>query len=85
MKGENEKKNQFNKRSKKNKTIKKMRTKLKKNNISQLEIKGWNWKQIKILQRDQEKKLKIKIIRTEVEISIYKRTTLRFCMTNVNF
>ena len=80
MKGENEKKNQFNKRSKKNKTIKKMRTKLKKNNISQLEIKGWNWKQIKILQRDQEKKLKIKIIRTEVEISIY-----RFCMTNVNF
>jgi hypothetical protein len=40
LKGENEKKNQFNKRSKKNKTIKKMRTKLKKNNISQLEIKG---------------------------------------------
>jgi hypothetical protein len=61
-----------------------MRTKLKKNYISQLEIKGWNWKQIKILQRDQEKKLKIKIIRTEVEISIYKRTTFRFCVTNVN-
>jgi hypothetical protein len=70
---------------KKIKQLKRWGLNWKKNNISQLEIKGWNWKQIKILQRDQEKKLKIKIIRTEVEISIYKRTTLRFCMTNVNF
>ena len=29
-----------------------MRIKLKKNNISQIEIEWWNWKQIEILQND---------------------------------
>jgi len=57
----------------------------KKNNISQIEIEGWNWNQIKILQRVKKKNLEIKIIRIEIEILINKRTTLKFSMANVNF
>jgi hypothetical protein len=57
----------------------------KKNNISQIEIEGWNWNQIKISQRVKKKNLEIKIIRIEIEILINKRTTLKFSMANVNF
>ena len=49
---------------------KKRRIKLEKNHISQIEIEWWNWKQIKVLQKDQEEKLKIKRIKIKVEISI---------------
>ena len=65
--------------------IKIMRTKLKKNNISQIRIERWNWKQIDILQKDQKQKLKIKRIRTEIEILINKEATLKFCTANTNF
>jgi hypothetical protein len=40
--------------------------------IWQIEMEGWNWKQIEFLQKSQETKLEIKRIRIEVEISIIK-------------
>ena len=78
MKGEIEKKNQF-KKNQKNKD------KIWKNNISQIGMEQWNWKEIEILQKLQEKKLWIKRIRIKVEILINKRTTLEFWMVNANF
>jgi len=56
-----------------------------KNNISQIGMEQWNWKEIEILQKLQEKKLWIKRIRIKVEILINKRTTLEFWMVNANF
>jgi hypothetical protein len=47
-----------------------------KNNISQIEIEWWNWKQIKALQNGQEQKFKIKTLRAKIEILITKRITL---------
>jgi len=44
LKGEIKKKNQFNKKTNKNNTIKKIKTKLEKNIISQIRIEGWNKK-----------------------------------------
>jgi hypothetical protein len=58
----NRKKNQFNKKTKKKKD------EIVKHNIWQIEIEGCNWKYIKLLQKCQEQKLKIKRIRTEIEI-----------------
>jgi len=48
-------------------------------------IAWWNWKQIKILQIDQKQKLKIKRIRSKVEISTTKRTTLKIWMASAIF
>ena len=44
--------------------------------IWQIEMEGWNWKQIEFLQKSQETKLEIKRIRIEVEISTIKRVKL---------
>ena len=44
--------------------------------IWQIEMEGWNWKQIEFLQKSQETKLEIKRIRIEVEISIIKMVKL---------
>jgi hypothetical protein len=62
------------------------RMKLKTNRIStkepiqkiiwQIEMEGWNWKQIEFLQKSQETKLEIKRIRIEVEISTIKMVKL---------
>jgi len=71
LNGEIEKKNQFNK-----KTKKKKKDGIEKHNIWQIEIEGWNWKYIKLLQKCQEQKLKIKRIRTEIEIPTIKRVIL---------
>jgi hypothetical protein len=56
--------------------IKRIRTQLKKNNIWQIRIERWNWKQIKFLQKDQEQKSEVKRIRIEVEIPTTKMTNL---------
>jgi hypothetical protein len=58
FKGEIEKKIKFNKR-KKNKN-KKNKDQIEKNNIWQIIIEWWNWKQIKFLQNGQDKNLKSK-------------------------
>jgi len=57
-----------------------MRIKLKKkwgsnlkNNKSQIEIEGWYEKQIKNLQKDKEKTLEIKRIRTKLKNIIYHK------------
>jgi len=81
LKGEIEKKNQFNKRTQKNQ---KNKDYIEKNNISQIEIEGCHWKQIKILQKCQKQKLEFKRIRTEIEI-LKHGTTLKFCMGNMIF
>jgi hypothetical protein len=44
--------------------------------IWQIEMEGWNWKQIEFLQKSQETKLEIKRIRIEVGISTIKRVKL---------
>jgi hypothetical protein len=44
--------------------------------IWQIEMEGWNWKQIEFLQKSQETKLEIKRIRIEVEISTIKMVKL---------
>ena len=44
--------------------------------IWQIEMEGWNWKQIEFLQKSQETKLEIKRIRIEVEISTIKMIKL---------
>jgi len=86
LKGEIKKKNQFNKKTNKNNTIKKIKTKLEKNIISQIRIEGWNKKkQIKLLQKNQEQELQIKRIRTEFDISINKRTTIKFYIISMIF
>ena len=77
------KKNQFNKMHKKN--IKNKDQIEKKNSIFQIEIEWWNWKQIKVLQKDLKQNLENKRIRIEVKISINKRTTLKFCKVKMNF
>jgi hypothetical protein len=41
-------------------------------------IERWNLKQIKLLEKDQDKKLEIKRIRIEVEMPTTKRTKLQF-------
>jgi len=40
-----------------------------------MKIEGWNWKHIKLLQKDKEQKLKKKI-KFEVEISTIKRASM---------
>jgi len=57
---------------------------IKNNNLSQIGIEGWNWKQIKILWKGQGQKLKIKIRRIEVGIPINIRKTLKFYMVSEN-
>jgi hypothetical protein len=57
---------------------KKNKDQMKQNSISQFEIEWCNWKQFKILQKSEKQKLKIKITRTEVDISINQRTILGF-------
>jgi hypothetical protein len=47
-----------------------MMNELKKIIFDKLGLKDKKWKQIKLLQNDEDKKLKIKWIRTEVEIPI---------------
>ena len=44
--------------------------------IWQIEMEGWNWKQIEFLQKSQETKLEIKRIKIEVGISTIKRVKL---------
>jgi hypothetical protein len=65
------------KRPRKKIKIKRTRTKLK-NNKWQIKIEWWNWKQIKLLQKKEEQKSEIKITRVGVEISITKRTIIKF-------
>jgi len=47
-------------------------------NIWKIEIKGWNWKQIKYLQSDHEEKLEIKRKMTKFKIPRTKRIKLSF-------
>ena len=56
---------------------KKIKDQIGKYDISQIEFEWWNWKQIKLLQKS-KKINKLKRIRTKVELSIIKRTTLKF-------
>jgi len=49
---------------------------IEKNNIWQIRIERWNWKQIKLLQNDQEQKSEVKRIRIEVKIPTTKITNL---------
>jgi hypothetical protein len=58
----------FTKRSRKKLEIKIIRTKLK-NIILPIWIEKWNWKRIKLLQKDQEKK--IQRMRTKLEYIIF--------------
>jgi len=53
-----------------------MRIRLENIIFDKLGLKHKNWKQIKLLQKNQDKKLKIKKIRTKVEILTTKRVKL---------
>ena len=67
LKGEIKKNNNFYKKIQKKKLeIKTTRTTLK-NIIQSIEIVGWNWKSIKLLQKFQEIKLEIQKIRTKLK------------------
>jgi hypothetical protein len=54
--------------------IKRIRTKLK--NISQIRIERWNKKQTKILQKDQEQKIKNQKNKNNIEKQIYNNLEL---------
>jgi len=54
----------------------KIEDQIEKNNIWQIGIEEWNWKQIKLIQKSQEQNSKNKNIKTKVEILTTKRAEL---------